>query len=412
MSMSPQDPRSNDSPGPAGRRRAALLAAGLCLALAAAAVRAPAQKPAKKAAPRGPAAAAQAPSPAAAPQPAPAVDSGDLPAGKVFKNITVLQDVPASQMGPIMHVMRASLGVRCDYCHVLAGDRYDLDTLPAKETSRQMIRMVLAINQEHFGGRSEVTCETCHNGHAEPARAPAAERGFILGPVPPPPPVKLPTSAELLDRYIQALGGRRALLAVKSRVSRGALIHLKVVGAGTPGMHGVNRGQEDPLEVVESLPDHAVMTFGPPDAQVVETFDGPSVRIRTAAGEHPASPQDAARLANRFDLRRELKLRDRADSSRVVGKDKIDGKDVYLLSTRMPDGNAALLAFDAETGLLRRQTLYRPTVIGPDPERTDFADYRDVGGVKVPFLVNFMPLDDFHSGNTRKLSDVRDNVLP
>ena len=404
MSTPPEDPRSNASPGPAGRRRAALLAAAVCLALAAAALSqkpAPAQKPAPKPSPRA----------AAAPAPAPA-DPGSLPAGQVFKNLKVLEDVPASEMGPIMHVMRASLGVRCDYCHVLAGDRYDLDTIPAKETSREMLRMVFAINKEHFGGRSEVTCETCHNGHPEPARAPAVERGFILGPVPPPPPVKLPTATELLDRYIQALGGRPALEAVKSRVSRGTLLHLGVVGAGTPGMHGVNRGQEDPVEIVESLPDHAVMTFGPPNAQIVETFDGPSVRIKTPAGERPAKPEELAHLVGRFDLRRELKLRDRADSSRVVGKDKIDGKDVYLLRTRMPDGTAALLAFDAETGLLRRQTVLRPTVVGPDPERTDYEDYREVGGVKVPFFVNYMPLDDFHSGNTRKLSDVRINALP
>ncbi len=395
----PQASRSHDRSGPSGRRRAALLAAALGLALAAAAVRAPAQKPAP------PAAGSKAPESTA---PGAEPDAGDLPAGKVFKNIKVLQDVRAAEMGPIMHVMRASLGVRCDYCHDL--DHYERDNIPAKEITREMLRMVFAINKENFGGRQEVTCETCHNGHPEPARAPAVERGFILGPVPPPPPVKLPTATELLDRYIQALGGRKALEAVKSRVSHGTLVHLKVVGAGTPGMHGINRGQEDPLTIVESLPSHTVMTFGPPDAEVTEIFDGPSVRVRTAAGEHPASAEDAARLANRFDLRRELKLRDRADSSRVTGKDKIDGRDVYLLRTRMPDGNAALLAFDVETGLLRRQTVYHPTAVGPEPERTDFEDYRDVGGVKVPFLVNFFPLDDFHAGNTRKLTEVRDNV--
>src|SRR5262249_44187108 len=139
MSTSPADPtRSNDLPRPSGRR-AALLAAALCLALAAAAVRAPAQKPAPKAAQKAPAPAqaqdAQAPADMLA-----AVAGQDPPSGKVFKNITVLQDVPVSQMGPIMHVMRASLGVRCDYCHVIDGERYDID-IPAKEVSRQMIRM-------------------------------------------------------------------------------------------------------------------------------------------------------------------------------------------------------------------------------------------------------------------------------
>jgi hypothetical protein len=324
----------------------------------------------------------------------------------MFKNIKVLQGVPASQMAAVMHVMRASLGVRCDYCHDL--DHYEADNR-AKEISRDMVRMVFEINRSHFGGSTEVTCETCHHGKVHPSRAPAMELGFILGPIPPPKVPKLPTATEVLDRYIAALGGRAALEAVHSRVSRGTLLHLQVIGAGTPQVHGVNRGQEDPLEIVERLPDKATMTYGAPGDQVVETFDGASATIRTAQGVRALSPAETAQLAQRFGLRRELELRDRADRARVVGRDKIDGRDVYLLRTTAPDGNPALLSFDVETGLLRRQAVYRPTAIGPDPEQTDFEDYRDAGGVKVPFRVNLSLLDDFHYGTTRKLTEVRVN---
>jgi hypothetical protein len=415
MSTPLEDPRSNDSSGPAGRRRVALLCAAVCLALAADALSqkpAPAQKPAPKASMHSPMHApmhAAAAAPHLKPPPTPADD--DKPAGEVYDNLKVLQNLPAWQIGSIMNIMRASLGVECNYCHIEKDYRYDLDTLPAKQTARQMIRMVLAINKENFGGHPTVTCETCHNGHPEPASAPAAERGFILGPVPPPAPVKLPTATEVLDRYIQALGGRPALEAVKSRVSRGTIRRLKVISM-SPVMRGVNRGEEDPLEVVERAPDHAVMTFGRPGAQIVETFDGPSVRIKTPMGERQASTSEKAHLAYRFDIRHDLRLLEKAGSSQVVGKDKIDGREVYLLRTSMPDNSAALLAFDAKTGLLRRQTVYHQTAIGPEPARTDYADYRKVGGIKVPFLVKYMPLDDFDAGNTRKLTDVRINALP
>ena len=56
---------------------------------------------------------------------------------------------------------------------------------------------------------------------------------------------------------------------------------------------------------------------------------------------------------------------------------------------------------------MRRQVVFRPTVLGPDPEQTDFEDYRDVGGVKVPFLVTTSYVDDNHLGTTRKLAEVR-----
>ena len=49
-------------------------------------------------------------------------------------------------------------------------------------------------------------------------------------------------------------------------------------------------------------------------------------------------------------------------------------------------------------------------MLGPDPEQTDFEDYRDVGGVKVPFVVKTLYIDDNHLGTTRKLMEVRDNA--
>ena len=80
--------------------------------------------------------------------------------------------MPASQMLPVMHLMRASLGNRCDFCHVTEGDRYDLDTKEEKETAREMIRMVFAINKENFEGQTEVTCNTCHRGQEHPVHVP------------------------------------------------------------------------------------------------------------------------------------------------------------------------------------------------------------------------------------------------
>ncbi|MBA2621457.1 MAG: photosynthetic reaction center cytochrome c subunit, partial [Acidobacteria bacterium] len=39
-------------------------------------------------------------------------------AGQRFKNIKVLTDMPADQMGKVMNLMSASLGVNCNFCHV------------------------------------------------------------------------------------------------------------------------------------------------------------------------------------------------------------------------------------------------------------------------------------------------------
>jgi hypothetical protein len=335
-------------------------------------------------------------------------------AGQAFKNIKVLKDMPASQLMPVMHLMRSALGTRCDFCHVTEGNQYELDTKEEKETAREMIRMVFAINKENFDGRTAVTCNTCHRGQEHPVNTPAigqaqfddtANGSTHHGP----PAEALPSAAEVLDRYIQALGGRAALEGVKSRVSRGTLLHMKVENPGTDKARAVNRGQEDPYEIVLQAPDRATVTMGAPPEQTILRLDGASGTVQTPQGERPITPQEVGRLAENIDLRNPLKLRDRADKARVLRRESIEGKEALVLRIREDDGTSRVFYFDVATGLLLRQVVNRPTVLGPDPEQTDYADYRAVGAVKVPFLVKASYIDDNHLGTTRKTAEVRDN---
>lgn len=362
---------------------------------------------------RSPAAETQKPATAPAPQATPAAGA-DKPAEQVFKNIKVLTGMPASQMLPVMHLMRASLGTRCDFCHVTDGDRYDLDTKQEKETAREMIRMVLSINKENFDGRTVVSCNTCHRGQEHPVRVPPIGQGQFDDTTHGAAEAdegheKLPSAAEVLDRSIQALGGRTALEAVKTRLSRGTILHMKVADPGTPKARAVNRGQEDPYEVVQEAPDRVTVTVGPASQQIVERLEGASGTIKGPRGERPLRPEEVASLAGKTDLRKDLELRDRADKARVVGREPLDGKDAIVLRVADEGGVSRLFYFDAGTGLLRRQIINRPTLVGSDPEQIDYDEYRDVGGVKVPFVVKTSYIDDNHLGTTSKLTEVLDN---
>src|SRR5215213_5261696 len=62
-----------------------------------------------------------------------------------FGNVQVLKGV--RDLLPTMHFIRASLGVRCDYCHVTELNKYRLDDKPAKLRAREMILMTRQINQ-------------------------------------------------------------------------------------------------------------------------------------------------------------------------------------------------------------------------------------------------------------------------
>jgi hypothetical protein len=91
-------------------------------------------------------------------------------AGQEFKNVKVLQDLPASQFLDAMGSFTVALGKGCEFCHVRGKD--ELDDKKEKLTARKMIEMTHNINAQNFNGKMEVRCYTCHQGHNEPMSHP------------------------------------------------------------------------------------------------------------------------------------------------------------------------------------------------------------------------------------------------
>lgn len=91
-----------------------------------------------------------------------------------FKNIKVLQGIPANRVQPMMRTFTQGLGVECNFCHV-QGDN-SKDDKPAKETARHMIQMAASINKTNFSGNDMVTCYTCHRGSAMPESKPKPQQ--------------------------------------------------------------------------------------------------------------------------------------------------------------------------------------------------------------------------------------------
>ena len=101
------------------------------------------------------------------------------------KNIKLLGDLPASQFIPVMNYFAASVGRRCNFCHVNNNGQWDYaaDTKPEKNTAREMIKLVLDVNKNSFQGEPQVGCYTCHRGRNNPQGVPT-----LPLPVPAPPP--------------------------------------------------------------------------------------------------------------------------------------------------------------------------------------------------------------------------------
>jgi len=97
-----------------------------------------------------------------------------------FTNLQVLpDDISRRQLIGAMRSFTGSLGVRCSHCHVEltnGDDDYAADDKAPKETAREMMAMVQAINGDHINHLAnrgdhnlEVSCITCHSGRPQPA---------------------------------------------------------------------------------------------------------------------------------------------------------------------------------------------------------------------------------------------------
>ncbi len=97
------------------------------------------------------------------------------PAGEVFKNIKMLNTMPAGRLLRVMEMGYAkSLGIDCTHCHVAA--QWEKEDKPTKQIARDMAAMAANINNEQLkkiknlkSAEPVINCTTCHRGQIKPA---------------------------------------------------------------------------------------------------------------------------------------------------------------------------------------------------------------------------------------------------
>jgi len=323
------------------------------------------------------------------------------------KNIKVLTGLPDSQLIPVMNYMAASLGVRCNYCHVNKGGQWDYpsDEKEEKLTARVMIKLVLDTNKTTFRGNTEVSCYTCHRGRTSPTALPlplalpAPRPQPSLRPVPGQTTATAaagPTADQVLAKYVDALGGQAPIDKLKAVVMKGA--------------YTSENGAPIPYEVYMAAPDQFYTMLTTPQGMVERGFDGKLGWEKDARGVNELAPTMLEDLKSMFLFYRNLKLKEQFTQIRVGRRDKIGDREVITLGGRTADNRREQLFFDAQSGLLLRRIRYTPTMIGIIPQQTDFDDYRDIEGVKFPFTVKVAAVEVSNPIATRIYTAIKANV--
>jgi hypothetical protein len=331
-------------------------------------------------------------------------------AGETFKNVntSTLKGLTVADFLQAMGVISADLGLDCADCHPGAGsDKVDwvFDT-PRKKMARRMIEMLAVINKTNFGGAQFVTCFTCHHGRLRPTTTialdalygpPNEEKEDSIAPV-----SDGPNANQILDKYIQALGGAQKLASLTSFIATGTSVGYGGLGGG---------GQ---FQIIAKAPDQRTLSITfkdhPERGDSTWVYNGHAGWIkspRSLLGQFDVTGSDLDGLRLEALMAFPGQIKQTLTNLHAGNPDSVNGQDVDVVQGTGPGGVLVTLYFDKKSGLPVRMVRYGRSPVGRVPVQSDWADFRAVNGIKFPFQYTYSWLD---GRQAFKLTDVKTNV--
>jgi len=186
----------------------------------------------------------------------------------------------------------------------------------------------------------------------------------------------LPSVDQILDKYIETLGGKAAIEKITSRQVSGTFEIPAMGASGT--LKGFAKAPNKTIVIID-VPSFGVIRQG---------FDGtvawgedPMGGLREITGEELiATKRDA-------DFHRDVHLKALFPTMTVKSREKVGDKEAYLIEATPTDGKAEKLYFDVKSGLLVRHDAERESPQGAGVVEIYFEDFKEVDGVKIPFTL-------------------------
>ena len=141
-----------------------------------------------------------------------------------------------------------------------------------------------------------------------------------------------------------------------------------------------------PIDIYSKDPDKRISFTHTPDGDSVTAFDGHEGWL--GAPKRPVPEMhgpDIDAAAMDADLHFAAHLKSMFSDAEVRGAEKIGDHEAYLVIGQREGKPPLRLYFDKHSGLLVRLVRYGETPLGRMPSQIDYADYRETGGVKIPF---------------------------
>jgi zinc protease len=210
-------------------------------------------------------------------------------------------------------------------------------------------------------------------------------------------PKSLPNVDQILDKYVQAIGGKGAWLKLTSRQTKGTL-EIKATGTAVAS------------QIYQKAPNKRLSQLEIPGLGTVrEGFDGAVAWTQAPrAGISEIKGTQLAEIKLDADFYRELRLKELYPKILLKSIQKVGGRDAYMLEAVAKEGKPSRFYFDAENGLLVRVELDRQSAMGETHQDIYFEDHQVVDGVKLPFTIR--QTEPARAAFLLKVSEIKHNV--
>jgi len=180
---------------------------------------------------------------------------------------------------------------------------------------------------------------------------------------------------KILDRFVEAAGGKEAIDGVKSYRMKG---HFEMRALDLRGK----------MEVWAKDPQKSLTIIEFPGLILRKGYDGETHWAQTPFGSVTMTgPQEMSEVENDSEVYNASRIRNLYYRMKLERKARLSGRDVYIVEGQPTKGPAEKLFFDVENGLLVRWDMARRQVDRTVFVKVHLNDYRDIDGVKIPFNV-------------------------
>lgn len=184
------------------------------------------------------------------------------------------------------------------------------------------------------------------------------------------------TAEEILEKSIEAAGGREAYAKLTSTAAKGLMEFT------SQELHGT-------IEFYAKAPNKRLLVTNIENiGETRQGFDGEVAWVENLAqGVRKLEGAELERVRQEAEFHRPLKWRELYRRIELKGKQLVAGRPVWVLRLTPKAGKPLTHYYDAESFLLVGQELVEATPQGQVPLRAWMFDYRDVGGVKTPYRI-------------------------